>query len=241
MTIAQRVISLIDLTSLGEHDDVADIDTLCHRAIEYKVAAVCVWPRFVQRSRERLAGTTIGVATVVNFPGGGDDLNAILQEASWALEAGAQEIDMVMPYRAWLSGDSSRALNSIKQVKQICTDQVLLKVILETGRLRSRERIAAASLDVINAGADFLKTSTGKIRISATPTAAEVILRTIRKARAPVGFKASGGIRSLRQAANYLKLADNIMGSGWVRPATFRFGASTLLDACADAMNKERR
>lgn len=230
--IANRCIRLLDLTSLGDDDDDWVIDGLCGRALNFRVAAVCVWPWFVDRCREQVAARGIRVATVVNFPHGGSDVETVAEETVDAIEAGADEIDMVMAYGAWLQGDRQLARDMIDGVKRICGDEVKLKVILETGRLRTRERIAAASRDAIEAGADFLKTSTGKIRVSATPGAAEVMLRTIRESERPVGFKAAGGIRSLRQAANYLRLADQIMWSDWAQPETFRFGASGLLDAC---------
>ena len=121
----------------------------------------------------------------------------------------------------------------IAAVKAVCGADVPLKVILETGKLGPPGRVQAASRDAIAAGADFLKTSTGKTRVSATPAAARAMLSVIRDAPRPVGFKASGGIRSPRQAAAYLRLADDIMGTGWAAPRTFRFGASGLLQSCA--------
>ena len=234
--IARRCIGLLDLTSLGDDDDDWVIDGLCTRALNARVAAVCVWPRFVARCREQVAANGIHVATVVNFPHGGSDVETVAEDTVDAIEAGADEIDMVMAYGAWLQGDRQLARDMIDGVKRICGNEVKLKVILETGRLRTVERIAAASRDAIAAGADFLKTSTGKIRVSATPRAAEVMLRTIRESERPVGFKAAGGIRSVRQAANYLKLADRLMGPDWVQPGTFRFGASGLLDACLEKL-----
>lgn len=229
--VARRAIPLLDLTSLGDDDNLAVVAALCERARVAGVAAVCVWPRFVAPCREALRGAGIAVATVVNFPAGDGDVAAVEEETCGAIADGADEIDMVLPYRAWLKDDRQLAQKMIAQVRGICGDRVL-KVILETGRLRTARAITAASEDAIEAGADFLKTSTGKIGRSATPSAAAAMLRVIRRSARPVGFKASGGIRSVRQAANYLRLADSIMGRGWTTPATFRFGASQLLDAC---------
>lgn len=229
---ARRTIPLLDLTSLGDEDGNAGIDSLCRRAELAGVSAVCVWPRFVRRCRNQLNGSGISVATVVNFPHGGDDARQTAKETRIAIESGANEIDLVMPYLSWLSGNRASGRKMISQTKAICGENVLLKVILETGKLGPRTLIQAACQDAILAGADFLKTSTGKIRVSATPTAARIMLETIRTAQRPVGLKVAGGVRTVRQAANYLRLADKIMGSEWVGPHTFRFGSSRLLDAC---------
>ena len=235
--VARRVVKLLDLTNLSDDADETAVDRLCQRAIQAHVAAVCIWPRFVTRCVNRLDNSEISVATVVNFPHGGNDIAAALEETHCVVADGSDEVDLVMPYSSWLRGDRELARDMITGAKNICGKHVLLKVILETGRLRTRERIAAASRDAIAAGADFLKTSTGKIRISATPYAAESMLTAIREADRPIGFKAAGGIRTLRQASNYLKLADSIMGAAWVRPENFRFGASGLLDACQNAFD----
>lgn len=237
---ARRVIPLLDLTSLGAGEGAGHIDGLCRAAAAARVAAVCVWPQFVERCRSRLNGTGIAVATVANFPQGGDDVAGVAAEVARAVESGAAEVDLVMPYAAWLRGDTGLARDMIAHAKQSCGSGALLKVILETGRLRTPEHVQGASRDAIAAGADFLKTSTGKTRVSATPTAAALILDVIAATPRPVGFKAAGGIRSVAQAANYLRLADRIMGPGWARPQTFRFGASALLDACLQALPGSR-
>ena len=236
---ALRVIRLLDLTNLSDNTDNSAIDVLCQRAMTARVAAVCVWPKFVTRCTRHLDGTAISVATVVNFPFGDKDIPTVQEQTHSAVGDGADEIDLVMPFSAWLCGDRALTRDMIARVKEICGKSRLLKVILETGKLRTHERIVAASQDAITAGADFLKTSTGKIRISATPRAAESMLTVIHAADRPIGFKASGGIRSVRQAANYLRLADTIMGSTWVRPENFRFGASSLLDACQEAIEQK--
>ena len=229
--IARRTVPLIDLTSLGEGDSEARIDALCDQAICYSVAAVCVWPEFVARCASRLQNTSLHIATVVNFPDGGTDIDSAREVTLRCVAEGADEIDLVLPYRAWLQGDDSTAKRMIEQVKGVC-GSARLKVILETGRLRNRENIQMASQLAIESGADFIKTSTGKIPVSATPSAAEAMLDAISASGGRVGFKASGGIRTVRQAGNYLRIADRIMGPDWVGVDRFRFGASSLLDAC---------
>ncbi|MGI9309658.1 MAG: deoxyribose-phosphate aldolase [Gammaproteobacteria bacterium] len=229
--VALRAVGLMDLTSLGDNDSAPMIDALCNRARAYQVAAVCVWPQFVTQCAECLAGTSINLATVVNFPGGGTDVDVVVGQTRISVEQGANEIDLVMPYNAWLNGEEGVAANMVYSVKQAC-DNAKLKVILETGRLRTRQNIIAASRLAIQAGADFIKTSTGKIPVSATPSAASAMLEVISDGHRSVGFKAAGGIRTLRQAGNYLRIADTLLGPGWVTPDHFRFGASSLLDAC---------
>ena len=229
--IARRSVGLIDLTSLGDNDTAQQIDTLCDRALQFNVAAVCVWPDFVAQCHKQLQGFSIHLATVVNFPDGGTDIHAAVQLTEQCLGDGADEIDLVMPYTAWMHGDVETARGMIQEVKKACGSNHL-KVILETGSLKTGSNIQAASELAIDAGADFLKTSTGKIPVSATPGAATVMLSTIQRSGKDIGFKAAGGIRTLRQAGNYLRIADQVFGPDWVTPSRFRFGASTLLDAC---------
>jgi deoxyribose-phosphate aldolase len=228
--IAARCLPLVDLTNLTDTCDVADIEALCRAAVtpHGSVAAVCLYPRFVADAVRFLSGTTVRIATVVNFPGGGEDTVAVERETFAAVEAGANEIDLVMPYTAFMAGRSGFAETQIVRVKRAC-GAARLKVILETGRLMLPETIRAASDLAIAAGADFIKTSTGKVEINATPSAARIMLAAIRTSGRAVGFKAAGGVRTTTDAADYLTLADDIMGPGWVSPETFRFGASGLL------------
>ena len=232
LEIAKRALPLLDLTSLNDDDDDATVDRLCGRATGAygQVAAVCVWPRFIARCREALAGSSVRIAAVANFPEGALDIPAAVAEVEAAAAAGAHEVDLVWPYPAWLDGQRTAAGDLVAACKAACGAERTLKVILETGRLRSPENIAAASRDAIAAGADFIKTSTGKTEVSATLEAAEIMLAAIEHCGRPVGFKAAGGIRTTAQAGAYLALADRIMGLDWARPATFRFGASGLLD-----------
>jgi deoxyribose-phosphate aldolase len=238
---ARRLLAVLDLTSLNDDDDKAGIERLCARAVTPfgRVAAVCIWPRFVSLCKDRLADSGVRVATVANFPHGAGDPEQVLLEIRQALAAGADEVDLVFPYKSWLAGkhDQARALVSV--CKQACGPAVPLKVILETVELATPRHIAAASRDAIVAGADFLKTSTGKTAAGATPAAATVMLAAIREASKTVGFKAAGGIRTLADALPYLELAKGIMGSGWVSPATFRIGASALLDALLEILHHD--
>jgi deoxyribose-phosphate aldolase len=230
VALARLAISVLDLTDLEPETTDAAADSLCERAAAAGVAAVCVWPRFVGRCADRLAGTGIKVATVVNFPAGTDEADAVAAVTAAAISADADEIDVVLPYKAWLAGDTERAIEVLGVVRAE-TGPLTMKVIIETGELPDRAAIDRAAHFAIANGADFVKTSTGKTPVSATPEAAEIVLEAIDVSGRPVGFKASGGIRTLDDARTYLQLADEIMGPGWATPATFRFGASGLLDA----------
>ncbi len=227
-----RLLTLIDLTSLAASDTPEQIAALCAKALAapVSVAAVCVYPRFIETVCARLHATSIKCAAVANFPEGNGALAEVVADIKNSIAQGAQEIDVVFPYRAFLLGAITDAQDFIRQCKITCGSTVLLKVILETGALPAA-RIAEVTELVIAAGADFVKTSTGKISVGATLEAAEIILRTIKATQKSVGFKVSGGVRSLEQAASYLTLAADIMGAAWVSPATFRIGASQLFDA----------
>jgi deoxyribose-phosphate aldolase len=229
--IAARALPLIDLTDLGDAATEEGARDLCARAMtpHGRVAAVCLWPRFVATAKAALTGTGVKIATVVNFPAGGEDTVAVEKETVQAIADGADEIDLVMPYRVFLAGRSGFAETQIVRVKRLCGDRVALKVILETGEIGDPAKIRAAADLALGAQADFVKTSTGKVKINATPEAAEILLEAIRASGRPAGFKAAGGIRTVAEAAVYLDLADRIMGPGWVSPGTFRFGASGLL------------
>ncbi|AXS39215.1 deoxyribose-phosphate aldolase [Breoghania sp. L-A4] len=233
--IAARALPLLDLTNLDDGCSAADIEVLCGRAVtpHGPVAAVCIWPRFVQQARSLLVGTGVRIATVVNFPEGGEDTAAVVAEARQALEDGADEIDLVMPYRAFLDSRKGYAETQIVRVKAAIPAPARLKVILETGILEDPDVIREASELAISAGADFIKTSTGKVAVNATPEAAKIMLETIADMDRNVGFKPAGGIRTVADAGVYLALADEILGADWVSPEHFRFGASGLLDALA--------
>ncbi|WP_333823507.1 deoxyribose-phosphate aldolase [Pinisolibacter sp.] len=229
--VAARALPLIDLTDLGDAATEDGARDLCARAVtpHGSVAAVCLWPRFVAVAKEALAGTGVKIATVVNFPAGGEDTGAAETETAQAIADGADEIDLVMPYRTFLVGRPGFAESQIVRVKRICEGRAALKVILETGEIGDPEKIRAAADLALAAGADFVKTSTGKVAVNATPRAAEILIEAIHASGRPAGFKAAGGIRTVAEAAVYLDLADRIMGPGWISPGTFRFGASGLL------------
>jgi deoxyribose-phosphate aldolase len=236
--LAQLAISVLDLTDLDEETDADAADELCERAIAAGVAAVCVWPAYVALCVEQLTGSDVKVATVVNFPSGEEPVDDVIDMTKRALADGADEIDAVLPYHAWLHGDEDAAAAVLDGVRETINEgsdlshgDGLLKVIIETGALPDRAAIDRATHFAIAHGADFVKTSTGKIEVSATPESAEIVLEAIEVSGMPVGFKASGGVRTLADARTYIELAERIMGPGWVSPDTFRFGASGLLDA----------
>ncbi|WP_112662876.1 deoxyribose-phosphate aldolase [Microvirga flavescens] len=230
---AQRALRCLDLTDLTDNCTDHAIDVLCQKARDPRgpVAAVCVWPQFVTRARDVLRGSPVRIATVVNFPAGGEDVERVMEDTKEALSDGANEIDLVLPYEAVRRGDLATASDMVSAIRDIVDQGRLLKVILETGKLVDPALIETASHLSIEAGADFIKTSTGKTPVSATPEAAEIMLNVIKASGRPVGLKPSGGIRTSDDAALYLALADRIMGAGWATPKTFRIGASSVYDA----------
>ena len=226
---ARRLIELLDLTELGDACRSGDVAALVRRGRD-RVAALCVWPQFVGDTRRALGSAATAVATVINFPSGGEDVERAVADAREAVRDGAREIDLVMPWRAVLAGREDVAAAMIAAVRAHLPDNVVLKVILETGELASAPMIRRAAEIAIAAGADFLKTSTGKTPTGATLFAARIVLESIAASGRAVGFKASGGVRTAEQAAAYLALAEEIMGKGWASRSTFRIGASLLLE-----------
>jgi deoxyribose-phosphate aldolase len=239
--LARRALRCLDLTELSDSCSEHLIDELCRRALTPlgPAAAVCVWPQFVVRARDALEGSPVRVATVINFPRGNKDIEKVVEDAEEAVGDGADEIDCVMPYQAFLRGESALVADLIAGVREVVDGGRTLKVILETSALGAPEKIEAAARLAIESGADFIKTSTGKSRISATPEAAETILAAIRAAGKPVGLKVSGGIRTLESAKIYFDLADRIMGPDWATPKTFRIGASSLYDSLIAAIEAQ--
>ncbi|KEA04846.1 deoxyribose-phosphate aldolase [Rhizobium rhizogenes] len=230
---AAVALSLLDLTNLKDDCTPAQIETLCARAQSPygNTAAVCIWPRFVAQARGIL-GTdhAVKIATVVNFPAGDMEVADAAAEAREAIADGADEIDLVIPYQALLAGNEQAVTDMVAAVKAECTGPVMMKTILETGELKDVALIQRASELAIEAGSDFIKTSTGKVAVNATLEAADIMLRAIRDSGRKVGFKPAGGIGSVADAALYLSLAETIMAPDWAMPSTFRFGASSLLD-----------
>ncbi len=231
---ARIALACLDLTSLNDGDTEADIAALCQRANRVNgafgpVAALCVWPRFVALARSHLP-QQISVAAVANFPTGGTDVHRAVADTLAIVEAGAQEVDVVLPWRNLMAGDVATCAHLLAEVRRACPG-LRLKVILETGELKNTTFITQACEVALRAGADFLKTSTGKTPISATPEAASTVLRAIQKhGDAGIGFKASGGIRSVADAGIYIALVRNTLGEQALAPARFRFGASGLLN-----------
>lgn len=230
--VAARALPLLDLTNLNDTCDDAAIHALCARAATAHgtVAAVCIWPQFVPVARKLLKGTDVKVATVANFPRGHNDPEAAARQTAAAFADGAHEVDVVIPYHALLAGDATAVTRLVEAAREKVPRGRRLKAILETGEITDGALIAKASRLALEAGAHFIKTSTGKTQVSATPEAARIMLEAIKASRRKAGIKPSGGIRTAADAAVYLALADDIMGPGWVSPATFRFGASGLLD-----------
>lgn len=229
--VARRLIGMIDLTSLEATDTRETIDALCAAAVtpHGPVAAVCVLPHLVGHAHALLVDTAVKVATVVDFPGGKGTPEDVLREAELALRDGAEEIDIVFPYRRFLSDSPPPASENIRAVREAGGYEIRVKVILETGAYPSQELLAQAAQIAIQSGADFLKTSTGKHETGATLEAAAILLSEISASGLPIGFKASGGIREVQSATAYLTLAESMMGDGWATPAKFRIGASGLL------------
>jgi deoxyribose-phosphate aldolase len=236
---AALAVALMDLTSLNSNDDSAAINTLVN-SINPKLgtpAAVCVYSDFVAEAKIALATrelSHIKVATVTNFPTGDAPLNTVINETLIAIERGADEIDLVIPYKALIAGDKSRVLEYVTESKKVCGSRALLKVIIESGELQTPDLIASATLLAIKGGADFVKTSTGKATLDATKT----ILNTIKESGKLVGFKAAGGVKTVADASDYLTLASTIMGNDYLQANTFRFGASSLLTNVYAVLNE---
>ncbi len=240
--VASRALALLDLTNLKDDCTPDQIVTLCERAQSPfgSTAAICIWPRFVMQARTLLGpDSPIRIATVVNFPSGEMKTEDVLAETRDAVADGADEIDLVIPYRALAKGDEKAVTDMVTAVKAAC-GPAILKTILETGELKDIALIRRASDLSIAAGADFIKTSTGKVGVNATLEAADIMLQAIRDSRKKVGFKPAGGISTVADAGHYLRLADTIMGDDWVIPSTFRFGASGLLDDIIAVLSGER-
>lgn len=235
--LAHRVLGLIDLTDLGTASTDDDVAALCHAAhtAHGDVAAVCIWPRSVARARRELGDRGIRIATVVNFPSGDEPQPLVCDQTRRAVADGADEIDVVIPYRRLLAGDRAATTSMVAAVVE-AAGAARVKAILETGELHSDAVIADAARAAIDAGAHFIKTSTGKTPISATPEAVRTMLEVIADAARPVGIKPSGGIRTLDDAAAYVAMAEQVMGQGWVDAETFRIGASSLLGAVLTAL-----
>jgi deoxyribose-phosphate aldolase len=240
-------IRCIDLTTLEGRDTPERVRSLCRRARSPgagapPVAAVCVYPTLVAAAKTALAGSTVLVASVAGaFPSGLSTLDVKRADVAAALAAGADEIDMVIDRGAFLAGDDATVASEIRALKAVC-GTAHLKVILEVGELGSYEAIRRASDLALEAGADTIKTSTGKIGVSATLAGTLVMAYALRDFHRRTGerrgLKIAGGIRTTKAALPYLALVDEVLGEAWLDPALFRIGASSLVDDLV--MQRER-
>ncbi|MDQ3288492.1 MAG: deoxyribose-phosphate aldolase [Pseudomonadota bacterium] len=242
--LARRTLAALDLTCLDEDASPDRIEALCRAAHGRfgDVAAVCVYPEYItsaRRSLIALGASAIRVATVTNFPDGSDDPARAVRETRRAVAAGADEVDVVFPWRALLDGYEQPGRDLVGGCREACGERAKLKVILETGHLAGPALIRQASEVAIAAGADFIKTSTGKAAVNATSGAAVIMLKAIRDHGGECGFKAAGGIRRLSDAARYFDIADRMLGPGWATPERFRIGASSLVDEVLEVLGEE--
>lgn len=233
-------LSMIDLTTLEGKDSTGKVLQLCRKArLPHAsmpelpaVAAVCVYPNMVGIAKKELKDSGIKVASVAaGFPGGMINLKSKLNDTRFAVNEGADEIDMVISRGEFLRGNYSYVFEEITRTKEVC-GEAHLKVILETGELGTLENVRKASYIAMHAGADFIKTSTGKISPAATQQVTLVMLEAIRdyynETGRMTGMKPAGGIRKAKQAIQYLVLVKETLGSAWLTPEWFRFGASSL-------------
>ena len=235
-------VSMIDLTTLEGADTPGKVRHLCAKAVcpapelpeVPSCAAVCVYPSLVGVTREALAGSGVKTASVATaFPSGQASLDVKLRDTEDAVAAGADEIDMVISREAFLAGEDNRVMEEIVRVKEVCGD-AHLKVIIETAELGSYDHVRHASMISMEAGADFVKTSTGKAASGATPGVVLVMLEAIRdyaeRSGRAVGMKAAGGVSNSKAALHMLVLVKETLGDDWLTPDRFRIGASSLLN-----------
>ncbi len=245
-------LSMIDLTTLEGRDTPGKVRQLCRKAVRPDpadpslphVAAVCVYPTLVRVAKDALSGTKVRVASVATaFPSGQADLAPRLDEIRYAVAEGADEIDMVISRGKFLCGDHAAVFDEIAACKDAC-GEAHLKVILETGELHTYDNVRRASDLAMEAGADFIKTSTGKVSPAATPEVTLVMLQAIQDFHARtcrmVGMKPAGGIRDAKTAVTFLVMLRETLGPAWLTPEWFRFGASTLTNDILMQLTKQR-
>ena len=236
----KMILSMIDLTTLEGQDTPGKVRQLCQKAIHLHdampglphVAAICVYPTMVSVAKDALQGHDINIASVATaFPSGMSSRDVKLDDTRMAVDAGANEIDMVISRGAFLAGQHAYVFDEIVAVKEACGD-AHLKVILETGELGTLDRVRRASVLAMHAGADFIKTSTGKIQPAATMQVTLVMLQAIKdyyyETGRMVGMKPAGGISNAKLAVHYLVMLRETLGNAWMTPEWFRFGASSL-------------
>lgn len=247
----RMVVSMTDLTTLEGKDSPGKVRGLCRKAIQPgaalngvpSVAAVCVYPSYVGLAKECVAGSGVQIASVATaFPSGQAPLDLRLEEVRRVVEAGADEVDMVISRGALLAGRREQVSEEIRAIKEAC-GSAHLKVILETGELETYDLVRSASDLAIEAGADFIKTSTGKVAPAATMGVTLVMLEAIRDhylaTGVRIGMKPAGGIRTAKEALHYLVMVKETLGDAWLSPNLFRFGASSLLNDVLLQLNKQ--
>jgi deoxyribose-phosphate aldolase len=242
-------VRMMDLTTLEGADTPGKVAALSSKAMRPDpsdltvppVAAVCVYPNLVPHALERVGDSGVKVASVATaFPSGQSPLEIKVEEAALVAEVGAHEIDMVIDRGAFLSGNYAKVYDEVRRVKEVC-GEAHLKVILETGELGTYDNVRRASLLAVAGGADFIKTSTGKIQPAATlPVTLEAIRDVYEETGRRVGMKPAGGIRYAKQAVQYLVLLNETLGPEWLTPDLFRFGASSLLNDILLQIRKEK-
>jgi deoxyribose-phosphate aldolase len=248
----ELAVRMTDLTTLEGADTPGKVAALASKAIRPdpsdpgvpSVAALCVYPNLVPVAKERLRGSDVKVASVATaFPSGQSPLEVKLEEVRWVVEHGADEVDMVIDRGAFLAGRYAKVYDEIVQVKKASGD-AHLKVILETGELGTYDNVRRASLLAMAAGADFIKTSTGKLSSAATLPVALVMIEAIRdvydETGRRIGFKPAGGIRNAKQAVQHLVLVHETLGVDWLTPDLYRFGASSLLNDILMQLRKQK-
>ena len=232
--------SAIDLTTLSCNDSVTSVTELARKAVEFykafphipNVASICIYPSFVETVGVAVDGTQMRITSVAGgFPASQTYLEVKALEVAMAIENGADEIDIVLNVGHMLTGEYDEAANEVEVIRKEMDDDIVLKVIIESGALKTPELIRKASLLSMFAGADFVKTSTGKIDVAATPEAAVVMCEAIRDYYArtgrKVGFKAAGGVRTPEEAVLYYTIVEEILGKEWLTTGLFRIGASS--------------
>ena len=236
------IVSMCDLTTLEGEDTEGKVSQMVAKAIIpnpndldiESVAAVCVYPSLVSVAKEKIGNSSVKVAAVSSyFPSGQVPMESKLLDTKYAIDSGADEIDIVINRKAFLEGDYRKVYDEILALKEVCGD-VHLKTILEVGDLRTYENIRKASLISLAAGSDFIKTSTGKLSVGSSRQACYVMAKAVLDFKflsgVSVGIKVAGGIRDAKDAIRYLVLIKEEMGNEWLTPDLFRFGASSLLD-----------
>ena len=239
INVLKQLYSVLDITSLSHKDTVKDIEELCSKAINKKheifVGGVCVYPEFIPLLKKILPSEIKIVSVAGGFPDARTFSELKYKEVEFCCKAGANEIDIVLPTGKWIDNKKDEIFEEIKKIKSICAqNNAKLKVILETGFFELEEEIDEISKFAIYAGADFIKTSTGKNGQGANPFAVQTMAYAVQEhynmTGAKIGIKPSGGVRTFENALEYVEIVSNICGEEWIQPELFRIGASSLVD-----------